>query len=80
MPDSLHTEYHTEGRNRTYCSVTERDSAVIMRWSAVDNDIGVIGVTPGANLWAVKVLGRNGSSYLSDVIDGMGSRQWYGSH
>ena len=39
--------------------------------AALDNDIGVIGVTPGANLWAVKVLDRTGSGYLSDVIDGI---------
>jgi len=39
--------------------------------AAVDNDIGVIGVALGANLWAVKVLDKTGSGYLSDVIDGI---------
>jgi subtilisin family serine protease len=39
--------------------------------AAVDNDIGVIGIAPGASLWAVKVLDRTGSGYLSDVIDGI---------
>ena len=39
--------------------------------AAVDNDIGVIGVAPGASLWAVKVLDRTGSGYLSDVIAGI---------
>ncbi|MEK7848884.1 MAG: S8 family peptidase [Chloroflexota bacterium] len=39
--------------------------------AAVDNTIGVIGVAPTARLWAVKVLDRRGSGYLSDVIAGI---------
>jgi len=41
--------------------------------AAEDNDIGVIGVAPEAYLYAVKVLNRFGSGYLSDVILGI---QW----
>ncbi|MEK7500802.1 MAG: S8 family peptidase [Patescibacteria group bacterium] len=40
---------------------------------ALDNDIGVIGVGPAINLFAIKVLDRNGSGWLSDVIEGI---QW----
>lgn len=39
--------------------------------AAVDNTIGVVGVAPQAKLYAVKVLDRNGSGYVSDVIDGI---------
>jgi len=39
--------------------------------AALDNDIGVIGVAPGASLIAVKVLDRSGSGYLSDIVDGI---------
>jgi subtilisin family serine protease len=39
--------------------------------AAVDNDIGVIGVGPAIDLYAIKVLGANGSGYLSDVIEGI---------
>ena len=39
--------------------------------AAVDNSIGVIGVAPEASLYAVKVLDKNGSGYVSDVIDGI---------
>lgn len=39
--------------------------------AALDNGIGVVGVAPGARLWAVKVLNRNGSGFLSDVIKGV---------
>lgn len=36
--------------------------------AALDNGIGVVGVAPGARLWALKVLDRTGSGYFSDVI------------
>lgn len=39
--------------------------------AAIDNDSGVVGVAPGARLWAVKVLDASGSGYLSDVIAGV---------
>ncbi len=41
--------------------------------AASNNDIGIVGVAPGANLWALKVLGDDGSGYVSDVIQGL---QW----
>ena len=41
--------------------------------AGLDNDIGVIGVGPAIDLYAVKVLGASGSGYLSDVIEGI---QW----
>jgi subtilisin len=39
--------------------------------AAADNTIGVIGVGPTVSLYAVKALDRNGSGYLSDVIEGI---------
>jgi len=39
--------------------------------AALDNNIGVVGVAPGARLWAVKVLDSTGNGYLSDVIAGV---------
>lgn len=38
---------------------------------ALDNDIGVVGVAPGARLWSVKVLDQNGSGFLSGIIAGI---------
>lgn len=38
---------------------------------AIDNEIGVIGVGPQIDLYAVKVLNAVGSGYLSDVIEGL---------
>lgn len=39
--------------------------------TALNNSIGVVGVGPTASLYAVKVLDRNGSGFLSDVIEGL---------
>lgn len=39
--------------------------------AAKDNGSGVMGVAPGARLWAVKVLDRNGSGSMSGVIAGI---------
>ena len=39
--------------------------------AAIDNGTGVVGVAPGARIWSVKVLDRNGSGNLSDVIEGI---------
>jgi len=38
---------------------------------AISNTIGVVGAAPQVNLYAVKVLGRNGTGWLSDVIEGL---------
>ena len=39
--------------------------------AAKDNTIGVVGVAPGARLWAVKVLDDNGGGSISSAIDGI---------
>lgn len=41
--------------------------------AAIDNGRGVVGVVPGARVWAIKVLGDNGSGKTSDIICGL---QW----
>lgn len=41
--------------------------------AALNNTVGVVGVGPLIDLYAVKVLNRNGSGFLSDVIEGI---QW----
>ncbi len=39
--------------------------------AAKDNDTGVVGVAPGARLWAVKVLDKTGSGSFASVICGI---------
>ncbi|MDX1493688.1 MAG: S8 family serine peptidase, partial [Longimicrobiales bacterium] len=38
---------------------------------ALDNGVGVVGVAPGARLWAVKVLNSRGSGYTSWIVAGI---------
>lgn len=38
---------------------------------ALDNGVGVVGVAPGARLWAVKVLDSSGSGYTSGIVAGI---------
>ena len=40
---------------------------------ALNNTAGVVGAAPLVNLYAVKVLNRNGSGWISDIIEGI---QW----
>ena len=44
---------------------------------ALDNSIGVVGVAPGARIWAVKVLSSSGSGYSSQIIAGI---DWVTAH
>jgi len=44
---------------------------------ALNNGVGVVGVAPEVNLWAVKVLGDDRSGYISDVIQGV---EWCVDH
>jgi PKD repeat protein len=44
---------------------------------AKDNGEGVVGVAPGARLWAVKVLNKRGSGYSSWIIAGI---DWVTAH
>lgn len=39
--------------------------------AAIDNGTGVVGVAPGARLWAVKVLSGKGSGSLAGVVSGI---------
>jgi hypothetical protein len=41
--------------------------------AARDNGIGVVGVVPGARVWAIKVLGDKGHGQTSDIVCGL---QW----
>jgi subtilisin len=45
--------------------------------AAIDNDIGVVGVAPGARIWAVRVLDSSGAGYLSWLLKGI---DWVAAH
>lgn len=41
--------------------------------AALDNEFGVVGVSAKVDLYAIKVLNKRGSGYISDIIEGL---QW----
>ena len=45
--------------------------------AALDNGVGVVGVAPGARIWAVKVLDSSGSGYTSGIVAGI---DWIAQH
>ncbi len=61
----------SKGKTSNYSDGHGHGTHVAGTIGAIDNDIGVIGVAPGANLYAVKVLDNRGSGFASDVIAGI---------
>ncbi len=47
--------------------------------AAKDNSFGVVGIAPGAKLWAIKVLDRYGTGALSTIIKGIDYIRGYAS-
>lgn len=39
--------------------------------AAKDNSVGVVGVAPGARVWAVKVCGNSGFCFSNDIVAGI---------
>ena len=39
--------------------------------AAKDDSQGVVGMSPGARLWSIKVLNSNGNGFISDIIKGI---------
>lgn len=68
----------SRGRTTYYCDVNVsadddqyHGTHVAGTVAALDNGVGVVGVAPGARLWAVKVLDSGGSGYTSGIIAGI---------
>ena len=69
--DNLKGGVSTVGYTSSYNDDNGHGTHVAGIAAAIDNEIGVIGVGPQIDLYAVKVLDRRGSGYLSDVIEGL---------
>lgn len=57
--------------NSTYLDLHGHGTHVAGTAAAKDNNIGVVGVAPGARLWAVRVLGAGGGGTWSSIICGI---------
>ena len=65
--NSIFSPYCTKGGDDDHYHGTHVAGTI----GALDNGIGVVGVAPGARLWAVKVLNKRGSGYSSWIIAGI---------
>ena len=67
--------FYREGLSRTCGAGSDDDNShgthVAGTIAALDDDVGVVGVAPGARLWAVKVLDSTGSGAMSGVVAGI---------
>jgi len=61
----------TGGSTTAYADANGHGTHVAGTVAAKNNTVGVVGVAPGARLWAVKVLGSTGSGTVSAVIAGV---------
>lgn len=61
----------SKGRADKYDDGNGHGTHVAGTIAAIDNNTGVVGVAPGARLWAVRVLNNAGSGFTSDVICGI---------
>lgn len=74
--DPTHPDLNVVGGTNTVGGISFVDdnghgSHVAGTAAAIDNAIGVVGVAPGANLYAVKVLNAGGSGSFSSVAAGL---------
>ena len=81
--DSKHRDLNVVGGvncvtgNLTYDDLNGHGTHVAGTAAARDNKIGVVGVAPGARLWAVRVLDSNGNGLTSSIICGI---DWVTAH
>ncbi len=75
--DIVHPDLHVAGgintinQLKSYKDDNGHGTHVAGIIAALNNGIGVVGVAPAAALYSVKVLGRNGTGYLSDTVTGI---------
>ncbi|MCC7023660.1 MAG: S8 family serine peptidase, partial [Thermomicrobiales bacterium] len=65
------TRGHAKRGNRSWRDNNGHGTHTAGVAAAIDNNEGVVGVAPGARLWAVKVLDAQGRGLISDVVCGL---------
>ncbi|MCA9880830.1 MAG: S8 family serine peptidase [Thermomicrobiales bacterium] len=72
LPDlNVQGGYSCIGDSNAWQDDNGHGSSVAGIAAAIDNNIGVVGVAPGARLWAVKALDSSGGGSFSDIICGL---------
>lgn len=73
LVDNIKGGYNTIKKKGSYDDDNGHGTHVAGIIGAVDNDIGVVGVAPEVDLYAVKALDENGDGYVSDIVEAI---QW----
>lgn len=73
LKDNLKGGYNAVDSAKDWNDDNGHGSHVAGIMGALDNTIGAVGIAPQINLYAIKSLNRNGSGFVSDIIEGI---QW----
>jgi len=71
LVDNIKGGYNTTSKKKSYDDDNGHGTHVAGIIAAVDNEIGVIGVAPEADLYAIKALDAYGDGYVSDIVEGI---------
>ncbi|MEK7664024.1 MAG: S8 family peptidase [Patescibacteria group bacterium] len=71
LKDNIKGGINTINPTRSFNDDNGHGSHVAGIVAALNNSVGVVGAGPSADLYGVKVLNRNGSGFLSDIIEGI---------
>jgi len=63
--------YNATSKKKSYDDDNGHGTHVAGIIAAVDNEMGVIGVAPEADLYAIKALDAYGDGYVSDIVEGI---------
>jgi len=63
--------YNATSKKKSYDDDNGHGTHVAGIIAAVDNDIGVIGVAPEVDLYAIKALDAYGDGFVSDIVEGI---------
>lgn len=71
LVDNVKGGFNTINNNKSANDDNGHGTFVAGIVAAANNEIGVVGMVPDVDLYAIKVLDSNGNGYLSDIIEGI---------
>ena len=71
LVDNIKGGYNATSKKKSYDDDNGHGTHVAGIIAAADNEIGVIGVAPEAEIYAIKALDAYGNGYISDVVEGI---------
>lgn len=71
LVDNIKGGYNATSKKKSYDDDNGHGTHVAGIIGAVDNEIGVIGVLPDVDLYAVKALNSEGNGFVTDLVEGI---------